>query len=321
MGKVLTAFREVVLIFLLAFAFPLQAYNAKSMGSLLSDPPTAISYRHFVVRNFLFFDGHRGIYESHWQNSSRKDSYHSYRYQFQGFFGLNDFFDVSLFSQFYFNNQGRYAYCNVGDLTVGLDFQLLEDDRYLFFPGIKFAVREIFPLGHYQLFNPKRAEMEKTGSGCFSTQFALFLYKQYLFFPNWLLSTTLAMQYQFNSWVSVKGLHSYGGGFGTNGKIWVGHSWQSLVNMQIFYKNSLFFSLDGLYEHMDASPFYGHPGLSFYGTYCNTHQPSSERVSLAPSLGYQCPSGIGIMIGNWFSLCGRNAEQFSQYAANLFYIF
>lgn len=155
--------------------------NAKYMGSLLCDPPTAIPYRHFVIRNFLFFDDHRGIYQNNWESSSRKDSYNSIQYQLQGFFGLNSFFDISLSPRFYFSHQGRYAYANTGDLIAGLDFQLLEDEKFPFLPGIKFAVREVFPLGHYQIFNVKRGDMEKTGSGCFSTQLALFFIRDILF--------------------------------------------------------------------------------------------------------------------------------------------
>ncbi len=291
------------------------------MGSLLSDPPTAIPYGHFVIRNFLFFDDHRGIYQSNWENSSRIDSFNSIQYQLQTFFGLSSFFDISLSPRFYFTHKGRYAYCNAGDLIAGLDFQLLEDEKFSFLPGLKFAVREVFPLGHYQLFNVKRGDMEKTGSGCFSTQLALFFYKGYPLACNWFLSTTIEVQYQINSSVRVKGFHAYGGGFGTDGKLLVGNAWQSLVDLQLFYRKAISFSLDLLYEHHDAATFYGHPGLSFFGRHCKTRQPSSERVSLAPSFAYQFPSEVGLMVGSWFSICGRNAEQFIQYIANVFYIY
>lgn len=309
------------------FVFPLFALllhaneNAKYMGSLLSDPPVAIPYGKFVVRNFLFYDDHRGIYNEDWESSSRIDSFHSYEYQLQGFFGLNSFFDVSVSPRFFFNHGGRYAYSNVGDLTAGLDFQLLDEDCFSFLPGIKFAVREVFPLGHYNLFNLKRGDMEKTGSGCFSTQLALFLYKGYSLSCNWFLNTTIQGQYQINSAVDVKGFHAHGGGFGAEGKVLVGNAWQTLVDLQLFYKEAFVFSLDAMYEHHDASTFFGHPGLDFFGRRCKINQLSSERVSLAPSFAYQFHSGIGIMIGSWISVCGRNAEQFTQYIANVFYIF
>lgn len=307
---------------LLLFVLSLHATeNAKYIGSLLCPPPTAIPYGHFVIRNFLFFDDHRGIYRHNWKSSSRKDSYHSIQYQLQSYFGLNSFFDISLSPRFYFTHKGRYAYCNAGDLIAGMDFQLLEDERFSFLPGIKFAVREVFPLGHYQLFNVKRGDMEKTGSGCFSTQLALFFYKGYLLSSNWFLNTTIEVQYQINSSIKVKGFHSYGGGFGTQGKLIVGNDWQTLLNVQLLYGKGIIFSLDALYEHHDASAFYGNPGLNFFGKHCKTHQNSSERVSIAPSVAYQFPSNVGIMIGSWISLAGRNAEEFRQYVANVFYIF
>ena len=129
------------------------------------------------------------------------------------------------------------------------------------------------------------------------------------------------MQYQINSSVTVKGFHAYGGGFGTYGKLLVGNAWRSLVNWQLFYRKGLSCALDVLYEHQDAATFYGYPGLNFFGRYCKTSQPSSERVSLAPSVAYQFPSQVGLMVGSWFSICGRNAEQFIQYIANVFYVF
>ncbi len=308
----------VLILFVLFLHASGNAENVKYMGSLLSDPPTAIPCGKFVVRNFLFFDDHRGIYNEDWESGSRDDSYHSFQYQLQGFFGLNSFFDVSLSPQVYFNYGGRYAYYNVGDLTAGLDFQLLEEDVL---PGIKFAVREVFPLGHYHLFNLKRGEMEKTGSGCFSTQLALFLYKGYRLSCNWFLNTTFQAQYQINSAVDVKGFHAHGGGFGAQGKVLVGNAWQALADVQLFYKEATVFSLDALYEHHDASTFFGHPGLDFFGRHIRIGQLSSERISLAPSFAYQFHSGVGIMVGSWFSLCGRNAQQFTQYVANLFYLY
>ncbi|MBI3508505.1 MAG: hypothetical protein HY069_02560 [Chlamydiia bacterium] len=176
-------------------------------------------------------------------------------------------------------------------------------------------------MGNYQLFDLKRGDMEKTGSGCFSTQLALFFYKGYRFSQNWSFSTILEMQYQINSAVTVKGFHAYGGGFGTDGKLLVGNAWRALANLQAFYGKPFSLSLDVLYEHYDGSIFYGHPGLNFFGRPCNTRQPSSERVSLAPSITYQFPSQVGVMVGSWLSICGRNAEQFIQYVANVFYIF
>lgn len=307
---------------LLFFAFILHANeNAKYVGSLLSDPPTAVPYSHFVIRNFLFFDDHKGIYKNNWESSSRADSYNSFQYQLQTFFGLSSFFDISVSPRFYCTYKGRYAYCNSGDLAVGLDFQLLEDDRFTFLPGIKFAVREVFPLGHYKLFNLKRGNMEKTGSGCFSTQLALYFYKEYCLSSNWLLSTTIEMEYQINSPTSVKGFHAWGGGFGANGKLLVGNSWRSLIDLQLFYGQAISGFLDVLYEHQDSSTFYGHPGLNFFGRHCEASQASSERVSLAPGIVYQFPSQVGLMVGSWFSVCGRNAEQFAQYVGNVFYIY
>jgi hypothetical protein len=206
-------------------------------------------------------------------------------------------------------------------LVAGLDFQLLEAEKYSFLPGIKLAVREVFPVGHYQLFNLKRGDIEKTGYGCFATQLALFFYKEYRLSCHWLLSTTIEAQYQINSPTSVTGFHAYGGGFGTHGKLLVGNSWRTLVDWQLFYDKAISFALDALYEHQDASTFYGHPGVNFFGRYCKTHLSSSERVSLAPSFTYQFPSQVGIMVGSWFSLCGKNTQQFVQYLANVFYVY
>jgi hypothetical protein len=93
------------------------------------------------------------------------------------------------------------------------------------------------------------------------------------------------------------------------------------VDVQLFYGQSIIFSLDLLYEHQNASIFYGHPGLDFIGKHSDPNQPSSERVSVAPSFAYQFPSQVGIMVGSWISLSGRNVEQFIQYIANVFYIF
>lgn len=293
--------------------------NITHIGSFLAGPPVAVPLGHFLFYNTLLFEEHSGLYSSQWEGYDRLDAYYSVENRFESFVGLSAFCDCHFAFKALFNYKGRYAYGNVGDLLFGLDFQLLEENRW--FPGLKFSVNEVFPLGNYEYFNIKRGYMEKTGSGAFSTQFALFLSKNYALYPNWTLSSIGKLQYQVSSPITAEGFHSYGGGFGSKGKLLIGNAFEALVSLGLLYQNRILFFLDTLYEHQDSFSFYGYPGFNLYGRRPDPDLPSSERISLAPSITYQFPSQFGLKLGSWFSLYGRNSERFMQFGLQLFYAY
>jgi hypothetical protein len=188
-----------------------------------------------------------------------------------------------------------------------------------YFPGIKLAVREIFPTGNFQYLHPRKLGTDETGLGTFATQFNLIFYKVFHVYGHHWLSTTVSAEYTVNTPVHVHGFNVYGGGFGANGKALPGNQFQGIVSFEYTLNRNWALALDGVFVHTDATLFYGIPGVTFAGTLANEGQPSSEQWSFAPALEYNWSDRLGIIAGCWISAWGRNSAVFRSGVVNIDY--
>src|SRR5690606_31876422 len=83
-------------------------------------------------------------YNENWQIVSR-EHFLSINPQLFCYFGLTPWCDINIVPQFFYQHTEDENSVQFGDLMVGLDFQLLPIDFTTYFPGIKFAIREVFP--------------------------------------------------------------------------------------------------------------------------------------------------------------------------------
>jgi hypothetical protein len=221
----------------------------------------------------------------------------------------------------FYNRTSGQQYFNSGDLTVGLDFQLMAADFTPYFPGIKLAVREVFPTGNFQYFHPRKLSTDQTGTGTFATQFDLVFYKVFHLWELHWLSTTFSAQYTVNTPVNVHGFNTYGGGFGTNGKALPGNSFQGIVSFELTLSRNWVLALDSVYTQTNVTEFFGIPGIFFGGTFADVGKPSSEQLSFAPAIEYNFSGHFGVIAGCWLSVLGRNSAEFRSGVVNFDYTY
>lgn len=290
-------------------------------GPLIAPIGTVVPYGDFIVRSYVFFTTSTGSYDKNWHTVSSSENFYTLNAQFQCFFGLTPWCDLNIIPQFFYNTTSNQHYFNSGDLTVGLDFQLMEADFTPYFPGIKFAVREVFPIGNFQRFSPRRLLTDQTGAGTFATQFDLVLYKVFHLYGLHWLSTTFSAQYTVNTPVNVHGFNSYGGGFGAKGKALPGNSFQGIVSFELTLNQNWVLALDNVYTQTNSTQFFGIPGIDFNGTFAGSGKPSSSNLSFAPAIEYNFSRNFGIIAGCWFSALGRNSTEFRSGVVNLEYTY
>ncbi len=290
-------------------------------GPLIAPPGTAVPYGDFTIESYVYFTTKTGAYNKDWDAVSAERNFYSLNAQFRCYFGLTPWCDLNIIPQFFFNRTYTQQYFYIGDLTVGLDFQLLEADLTPYFPGIKLAVREVFPTGNFQRFSPRRLSTDETGAGTFATQFDLVLYKVFHLYDQHFLSTTLSAQYTVNTPVNVHGFNTYGGGFGANGKANPGNIFQGIASFEYTLNQNWVLALDNVYTHTDATQFFGTPGITFDGVLSARETPSSELLTFAPAIEYNFSSNFGIIAGCWFSALGRNSAEFRSGVINFDYTY
>lgn len=290
-------------------------------GTLIAPKGTAVPYGDFVVKSYLYFTTNTASYDKNWHAVSANENFYSLNAQFLFYFGLTPWCDLNIIPQFFYNITSNQQAVYPGDLTIGLDFQLMKEDFTPYFPGIKFAIREVFPVGNFQYLRPRKLFTDLTGAGTFATQFDLVFYKVFHLYGLHWLSTTFSAQYTVKTPVNVHGFNAYGGGFGANGKALPGNSFQGIVSFELTLNKNWVLAIDNVYTHTEVTQFFGSPGITFGGTYADVGKPSSEQLSFAPAIEYNFSSNFGIIAGCWFSALGRNSAEFRSGVINFEYVY
>lgn len=245
-------------------------------GPLIAPIGTVVPYGDFIVKSYIYFTTNTGSYDKNWHAVSSTEDFYTVNAQFLCFFGLTPWCDLNIIPQFFYNTTSNQHSFHSGDLTVGLDFQLMAADFTPYFPGIKFAVREVFPVGNFQRFSPRRLLTDQTGAGTFATQFDLVFYKVFHLYGLHWLSTTFSAQYTVNTPVNVHGFNVYGGGFGANGKALPGNSFQGIVSFEVPLNQNWVLALDSVYTQTNSTQFLGSQELPSM-----VHLPMSGNLLLS----------------------------------------
>lgn len=283
-------------------------------GPLIAPVGTVVPYGDFSIESYVYFTTNTGTYNSDWKSVSAPRNFYSLNPQFLCFFGLTSWCDINIIPEFFYNVTSHEHSIHFGDLTVGLDFQLLAADATPYFPGIKFAIREVFPTGNFQHLHPHKLLTDQTGAGTFGTQFDLVLYKVFHIRGQHWLSLTISGQYQLNSPVHVHGLNTYGGGAGTRGFAMPGNSFQGIVSFEYTLNQNWVLALDNVYTHTDRTQFCG-------DTVASVGSSSSEQLEFAPAIEYNFSSHFGLIAGCWFTAAGRNSTEFRSGVINFVYTY
>lgn len=224
-------------------------------------------------------------------------------------YGFTDFMDSTLILTGFFRfREDEYA-DGFGDLGYTLGFQLVDEKPYV--PAVRFTVGETFPTGKYRNFNPAKAAISSTGGGVFATQFGLFVSKIFWWIKLHPLRLRFATTYTLpNHRAHVTGFNSYGGGFGADAKVCVGHGIQADIGIEVSLTQKWVFALDIAYDYGFQTTATGNFGTSADGTPAFVGGPSNDQLSLAPAIEYNVSSTGGFIGGVWFSVTGRNSANF-----------
>ena len=191
-------------------------------GPLIAPTGTVVQKGQYSVQPYLTFNANTALYSSHWRPVSQPNFY-SVSLLVEFTVGLTQWMDFQINPLVVYNSTEGQSSTRFGDLPIGFDFELLNPDKYQWFPGIKLELLETFPTGKYQKSNPKKLDTDISGVGSFYTSAYLSFYKIYHLGPRHYLSSTIGFGYNVYAPVHVKGENFYGGGKKTRGKVYPGN--------------------------------------------------------------------------------------------------
>ena len=194
-------------------------------------------------------------------------------------------------------------------MPLGLDFQLYYDTPGTWAPAVKLALKANAPLGKYQKLNPNDKGTDAGGGGSWNPAVGLVFSRLFHYTGVHFLAARLALLYAVPNSVHVKGLNVYGGGRGTHGTVYPGPFFTADLGLEYTLAQKWALALDVFYVHENHTRFKGTKGET-NGIPNNMGGPSSEQISLAPAIEYNWNANYGVIAGVWFSVAGRNAEEF-----------
>lgn len=242
--------------------------------------------------------------------------------------------DVTISPQVIYNHTNGQSSTHFGDFPLQVSFQLCEEKANLWIPSIRLFLTELFPTGKYNKLNPKKLGTDSSGGGSYETTIALVFGKLFSLGGSHFLKIRYFLDYTVSSAVHVEGFNTWGGGYGTDGKVYLGNEFSTSIALEYTPSLHWAFALDIIGVSTKRNRFSGNPGnspqmniitgtvqaLTFFEI-ASVGNHSAEQVSLAPAVEYNFSPNIGVIGGVWFSILGRNTAQFVNgvLALNIYY--
>lgn len=279
-------------------------------GPLLSETGYVIPQGHWDFNPYQYITTYFGAYDEHWHASSVKHNFYELNTQLLFYYGFANRFDFVIVPAFSWNHTAGASHWVLNDLDLWLDYQLLNEKKGYWWPSIKLTPFISFPIGRYQKLNPKSKQTDIGGTGSWQPGISIAFSRLYWWGGHHYFAPNLNFNYIFPTPVHVKGLNAYGGGHHTQGKVYPGQYYSALFGFELSLTQNWGLACDLEYLHVNKTRFKGHPGKS-HGHPNEIGFPSSERWSLAPAIEYCWSENLGLIAGVWFTLAGRNTDQFA----------
>ena len=293
-------------------------YTPWFTGPLISPNAFVPLPGHFLIQPYLLDSRFNYVFDDNWHSHSTP-TFNVFTPITLISIGIIDRLGFFILPQMEINTtQGRTS-ANINDLPLGLDYQIIKNDNPYGLPLIKLGARVILPIGKYQNLDPDKFATDSTGMGSVGTNVNLIFQKLFHLTGTYYLRNRLSFLYTYYSPTHVEGFNTYGGGVGTNGRVYPGSIFTAIFASEFSLNQNWVISLDTQYNHTNTTTFNGQAGFSSPGILNNVGGPSRESISFAPALEYNLSDHAGFIGGVWFAALGRNTMNFQNVAISFYY--
>jgi len=313
----MSTWRTVALIFFIPFCLLAEAPSSINpsegspwfTGHLLA--PSASTNEKGVVswQPYLFVIDVFGEYNSKWDRRSIENTW-----TFQPYvditYGLTDFMDIEADFAFSYTVSDGASSTRLNDSNLFLGFQALRDTPNTAIPDLRITIQEIFPFGQYDRLDPGNNGTDGIGQGSFQTGINFNFSKLFPLGGEQFFSLVWSVGYLFPLPVHIEGESVYGGVSETNGRIFPGQTFVAYLAGEYTITKNWVLAFDFQYLLTRHDRFTGHRGFTSTGEKATIGNPISQQISLAPAVEYNYSENFGLIGGVWFTLAGKNADQF-----------
>lgn len=279
-------------------------------GPLLAPAAMVVPAGYCNIEPYFFETAYTGVYNSDW-DVIHIPTFWSTTYQIPIQVGLTKWMNFQFSPTGFWNYNQHQASWALGDLPVELDFQLYSSPLNSLLPSVKLALRETVPIGKYRNLNPKKLLTDAGGEGTWSTGLGLVIGHAHHITSVYYFNYRIALSYYLPAPVRLKGLSLYGGGYGTNVRMFPSQIFLADLGIEVTLAQTWAFALDVVGEWANKQHFTGNPGTLANGAPASLKGHSLAQFSLAPAIEYNWSPELGAIAGAWFTVAGRNAVVFT----------
>lgn len=277
-------------------------------GPLIAASGRTVPAHHIVFEPYLYVTDILGKYDDHWKPVSAPNALILnplilFRY------GITNSFEIKVITDLPSNFRQHSHDTRMGDFQFAFGFQILEERKNSWIPDLRLELKQNFPTGHYQHLNPNKHKTDATGFGVYQTGVAFDFQKIFLIGIR-LLRIRWTFDYLASPPTHIEGFNTYGGGYGTNGKVKLGDRFFSVLAFEYTFTQNWIAAIDIVYDMNHKISFSGNPGKTKEGIPAIMTAPSRKQFSLAPAIEYAFNGNLGIVFGPWFSIAGKNSTRF-----------
>lgn len=269
----------------------------------------------------LFFVTHfYGAYDSNWKKQNQKNV-NEVELILSLETGITDFIDFNLIVGGFYTHIDGFSSWRYEDTWALFGFQISSDIKDTWIPDFRIVVGQTYPTGKFEKLNPEKNLSDASGSGSVTTYLIAVWQKIFYTFPKHPFNINLNIWTLFPNELSVRGFNVYGGGFETKGRVNPGMEYVASLGVEVTLDKHWEIGTNVFYLHTNSASFKGDRGVTLDGLPAKVGLPSSEQLSLAPSLEYNFNQNMSMAGGAWFTVAGRNSEAFVSAILEYFYYF
>jgi len=274
-------------------------------GPIITPSARVVPQGHFNLEPYFFWTTAHGVYDNH-GHVVKTPVFHQALTQMVYKVGLTENIDLEGLFQWAYNRTEGQSASVFGDIPVGFDIQLLKEGKST--PYLKVTIQETFPTGKYNNLDPNKLGTDRGGFGTYATTVGIGASKTIFFGDHHYLRWRTFISAAFLSSVNVKGTNAFGGGIGTKGRVSPGNVYGFVFGAEYTLSLNWALAFDYNISYANRDKFKGRT-LTVVGS------PYSVEMSIAPAIEYNWSDSMGIIIGPWFSIGGRNANRFASAVA------
>jgi hypothetical protein len=280
-------------------------------GPLIAPSSVVVPVGSYNIEPYFYVTAVTGQYDDHWK-AIHSATFWSDNFQVPIQVGVLPRLDFQFTPGVYWNYTEHKSSWAFADLPVGVDIQVY-DNKFIesnWMPSVKLVLREVFPTGKCNRLNPDKLGTDAGGFGSWISGFGLVFGKLIYLRGLHFLNVRFTAQYNLPSAVSLRGFNFYGGGYGTRAKYFPRQNIFLDLGLEFTLAQTWALACDFVANYYTKAHFSGFAGVLKDGSPASLSTDSKIQYSIAPAIEYNWSSNWGVIGGAWFTVAGRNSQQF-----------